>query len=183
MSRLQPFLQRKRSEETFPSAVGPQGGLGSCAHRALHPWTLTHTHKYIQRSAHQQGKDTRALIGPQMQGRAHPPGTFTCVTTQGSPSSHPHRTHLARAPTRPGSARQPRGRARGQRAPPHGRPCGPSTAERGARTAQGPAWAGRRVAYASAGSAKAPAVRSQTPGTKARREWRAPRGPPPSDTN
>lgn len=150
-----------------------------------HCHTLAFTAQHNQTNAQQPGY-ARAH-SPRVHNLGSPPGTPpACVRARGSPISPLRHTHLVRTPTRPGLPRQPRGRARGQRAPPHGYLCDPPPfhgRSRGAPTAPSPAWArpGSRASQAS--SAKAPAVRSQTPGTKARREWRAPRGRPPSDTN
>lgn len=147
--------------------------------------TVTHSRSQsstVRRTRSSLG--TRALTAHECISRE--PTRDVCVRARGSPISPLRHTHLVRMPTRPGLPRQPRGRARGQRAPPHGYLCDPPPfhgRSRGAPTAPSPAWARPGSRASQAGSAKAPAVRSQTPGTKARREWRAPRGRPPSDTN
>lgn len=116
--------------------------------------------------------------------------------------------HLATVPASPGPARAPSRRPRGQGAQPHGRPRSPRTARPGqARTAaasadpSAAAVLGRNASGASAsgsprksstlGGPKGrrhhlqihPAVRSQMPGTKARRVSARSPGAPPSDTN
>lgn len=183
-------IQRKHFPATFGLEELRLFCLPSCPGSAsLDTDTLAHTHSpaHIKTSTNQQ-----------RHARVHrPTSTWPCAPTQDfqvcDDPREPHqpstRTHLTRTPTRPSLpslSRQPHGRARGQRAPPHGRPYGPpllvprlAQDTDGSRSCVGKAW----VVCVSVGSAKVPAVRSQTPGTKARRKWRAPRGPPPSDTN
>lgn len=167
-SHLAPALPGQQAASSSPS-------LDTVTHSRSQPST-------VRRTRSSQG--TRALTAHECITRE--PTRDACVRARGSPISPLHHTHLVRMPTRPGLPRQPRGRARGQRAPPHGYLCDPPPfhgRSRGAPTAPNPAWARPGSRASQAGSAKAPAVRSQTPGTKARREWRAPRGRPPSDTN
>lgn len=146
----------------------------------------TVTHSHAQPSTHADERaaaGARALSGPRAHSVVSPPGTpRACPREPEQPAAPLTWRGRPRAPaSRANLAGGPGASARHRMATSAIRPCPRASAgHRRLRVLRGQG-TGSRASRAA--SAKAPAVRSQTQGTKARREWRAPRGRPPSDTN